>query len=83
LCGLGAEELTRNPPGVVTGSGTSPDGSRWIASRPDYLVPVAILSALFRGRMLGMLIDAHSTIEMLAELRWRQGPTDCSLRLAG
>jgi hypothetical protein len=27
----------------------------------DYLVPVEVLSALFRGRMLGMLIDAHAT----------------------
>ena len=45
---------------IVTGGGISPDGSRWIASRPDYLVPVEVLSALFRGRMLGMLIDAHA-----------------------
>src|SRR5262249_37024230 len=44
---------------IVTGGGISPDGSRWIASRPDYLVPVEVLSSLFRGRMLGMLIDAH------------------------
>src|SRR5262245_21438638 len=45
---------------IVTGGGISPDGSRWIASRPDYLVPVQVLSALFRGRMLGMLSDAHA-----------------------
>src|SRR5499427_8527481 len=45
---------------IVTGGGVSPDGSHWIASRPDYLVPVEVLSALFRGRMLGMLIDAHA-----------------------
>jgi Putative transposase len=45
---------------IITGGGISPDGSRWIASRPDYLVPVEVLSALFRGRMLGMLIDAHA-----------------------
>jgi len=45
---------------IVTGGGISHDGSRWIASRPDYLVPVEVLSALFRGRMLGMLIDAHA-----------------------
>ena len=45
---------------IVPGGGISPDGSRWIASRPDYLVPVEVLSALFRGRMLGMLIDAHA-----------------------
>jgi len=46
---------------IVTGGGISPDGSRWISSEPNYLVPVEVLSALFRGRMLGMLIDAHET----------------------
>ena len=46
---------------IVTGGGISPDGSRWITSRPDYLVPVEVLSALFRGRMLGKLMDAHAT----------------------
>jgi hypothetical protein len=45
---------------IVTGGGISPDGSRWISSEPNYLVPVEVLSALFRGRMLGMLIDAHA-----------------------
>jgi hypothetical protein len=45
---------------IVTGGGISPDGSRWIASRPDYLVPVEVLSSLFRGRMLGMLSKAHA-----------------------
>src|SRR5262249_33156624 len=44
---------------IVTGGGVSPDGSRWIGSRPDYLVPVEVLSSLFRGRMLAMLINAH------------------------
>src|SRR5499433_58860 len=45
---------------IVTGGGISPDGSRWVASRPDYLVPVEVLSSLFRGRMLGMLSKAHA-----------------------
>src|SRR5262245_23573906 len=45
---------------IVTGGGISPDGSRWIASRPDYLVPVEVLSSLFRGRMLAMLSKAHA-----------------------
>ena len=46
---------------IVTGGGISPDGSRWISSRPDYLVPVEVLSALFHGRMLGKLIKAHAS----------------------
>jgi hypothetical protein len=45
---------------IVTGGGISPDGSHWIPSRPDYLVPVEVLSALFRGRMLAMLSKAHA-----------------------
>ena len=49
---------------IVTGGGVSPDASRWIPSRPDYLVPVEVLSALFRGCMLGMLIDAHATARL-------------------
>jgi len=44
---------------IVTGGGISPDGSRWVGSQPDYLVPVEVLSSLFRGRMLAMLIEAH------------------------
>ena len=44
---------------IVTGGGISPDGSKWIGSRPNYLVPVEVLSALFRRRMLEMLKAAH------------------------
>ena len=58
---------------IVMGGGISPDGSRWIASRPDYLVPVEVLSALFRGRMLGMLIDAHAAAPAVL---WRL-PASC------
>ena len=45
---------------IVTGGGLSPDGSKWIGSSPDYLVPVQVLSALFRRRMLEMLQTAHA-----------------------
>jgi hypothetical protein len=45
---------------IVPGGGLSQDRSRWISSRPNYLVPVEVLSALFRGRMLAMLIEAHA-----------------------
>jgi hypothetical protein len=46
---------------IVSGGGISPDGSRWIGCRPNYLVPVEVLSALFRRRMLQMLIEAHDS----------------------
>ena len=44
---------------VVPGGGLSPDGSKWIASRPRYFLPVEVLSALFRRLFLEMLVAAH------------------------
>jgi Putative transposase/Transposase zinc-binding domain len=40
---------------VVPGGGLSPDGSRWIACRPDFFLPVRVLSRVFRGKFLGGL----------------------------
>jgi Putative transposase/Transposase zinc-binding domain len=44
---------------IVPAGGLSEDGGRWIAARPHFLVPVKVLSRLFRGRLLAMLADAH------------------------
>jgi hypothetical protein len=44
---------------IVPGGGLSPDGSRWIACRPNYFLPVEVLSALFRPLMLSGLRAAH------------------------
>jgi hypothetical protein len=44
---------------IVPGGGLSGDGQRWIAGRPDYLLPVLVLSRLFRGLVLSMLLEAH------------------------
>jgi len=44
---------------IVPGGGFSPDGSRWIACRPNYLLPVEVLSVLFRRLMLSSLRKAH------------------------
>jgi len=33
---------------IVPGGGITPDGSRWISSRPAFLLPVRVLSKLFR-----------------------------------
>jgi Putative transposase/Transposase zinc-binding domain len=44
---------------IVPGGGLSLDGSRWIACRPNYLLPVQVLSALFRRLMLSSLSKAH------------------------
>ena len=37
---------------IVTGGGLSTSRDRWIASRPNFLVPVRILSRVFRGKLL-------------------------------
>ena len=44
---------------IVPGGGISLDGSRWISSSDDYLLPVPVLSRMFRGKMLAMLKTAH------------------------
>ncbi len=44
---------------IVPGGGLSPDGTRWIAKRPDFFLPVRVLSALFRRLMLERLAAAH------------------------
>jgi hypothetical protein len=44
---------------VVPGGGLSQDGSKWIACRPRYFLPVEVLSALFRRLFLQMLLAAH------------------------
>jgi hypothetical protein len=44
---------------IVPGGGMSLDGTRWISSSEDYLLPVPVLSRMFRGKMLAMLKAAH------------------------
>ena len=43
---------------VVPGGGISPDGSRWIACRPGFFLPVRVLSIVFRGKFLALLRNA-------------------------
>ena len=45
---------------IVPGGGISRDGSRWIAKRSDFLLPVRVLSKLFRRLMIEKLIAAHA-----------------------
>ena len=40
---------------IVSGGGVGSDGERWIRSRADFLVPVRILSRVFRGKLLQAL----------------------------
>ena len=43
---------------VVPGGGLSPDGTRWIACRPGFFLPVRVLSRLFRRLFLEHLSEA-------------------------
>lgn len=45
---------------IVPGGGISPDGSRWIARKPHFFLPVLVLSKLFRRLMLEKLTAAHA-----------------------
>jgi hypothetical protein len=44
---------------IVPGGGLSPDGQRWISSRPAFLLPVRVLGKLFRRLFLTRLIALH------------------------
>jgi hypothetical protein len=46
---------------IVPGGGISPDGTRWVHSRESFLLPVAVLSQLYRGKFLAYLAEAART----------------------
>jgi len=45
---------------IVPGGGIAVDGQRWIGAAEDFLLPVPVLSRMFRGKMLAMLKGAHA-----------------------
>lgn len=40
---------------IVTGGGLDATGEHWISTRPDYFLPVRVLSSVFRGKLLQAL----------------------------
>lgn len=46
---------------VVPGGGLSPDGKRWVSCRPDFFLPVRVLSRLFRRLFLKYLQKAFDS----------------------
>src|SRR5450631_1634062 len=44
---------------IVPGGGISLDGSRWVQCKPNFFLPVRVLSRLFRGLFLAKLRAAH------------------------
>ncbi|MGE0630741.1 MAG: IS91 family transposase [Hyphomicrobiaceae bacterium] len=45
---------------IVPGGGISLDGNRWMSCRPDFFLPVRVLSRLFRRLFLEILDAAHA-----------------------
>ncbi len=48
---------------IVPGGGISLDGERWVSCRPGFLLPVRVLSRLFRRLFLEKLIAAHKQLQ--------------------
>jgi hypothetical protein len=46
---------------IVPGGGLARDGTHWISCKPNFLLPVRVLSKLFRRLMLEKLAAAHQT----------------------
>jgi hypothetical protein len=63
---------------VVPGGGLSPDGTRWVGSRPDYFLPAPVLSRVFRGKFLAGLRAAYAA----GRLRFAGGPAVPAAALA-
>src|ERR1700737_4358196 len=60
---------------IVPGGGLSMDHSRWISCKPNFLLPVRVLSKLFRRLMLEKLLAAHQAgrlrfLAPLSKKRW-------------
>jgi hypothetical protein len=56
---------------VVPGGGLSDDGTRWLPSRPDFLVPVKALSIVFRAKFRDAL-RAEGLLESVDPSAWRR-----------
>lgn len=56
---------------VVPGGGLSGDGTRWLPSRADFLVPVKALSILFRAKFRDRLRD-EGLLELADPSVWRR-----------
>jgi hypothetical protein len=55
------QQLTHHPHlhCIVPGGGPSSSGDRWVSCREDFLVPVRVLTRLYRGKYLAGLKDAY------------------------
>lgn len=49
---------------AVPGGGPTSDGVRWVGCRPEYFLPVRVLSRLFRGKLPASLQQPHAQGEL-------------------
>lgn len=49
---------------VIPGGGISPDGKRWVSCRDGFFLPVRVMSRMFRGKFLAMLVRAFEQNEL-------------------
>jgi hypothetical protein len=50
---------------VVTGGGLSPDGSRWISAGKKFFIPVKVMSALFKAKVLDYLKASYKAGDLV------------------
>jgi hypothetical protein len=69
---------------VVPGGGLAPDGSRWIACRPGFFLPVRVRSRVFRGKFLALLRSAfeRGRLSFHGKLAPLANPREFQLQLA-
>ena len=60
---------------IVPGGGLSSDGSKWVSTKPNFFLPVLVLSRLFRRLMLEKLSAAHAAGKL--QLIGRHAPLTC------
>jgi hypothetical protein len=67
---------------VVPGGGIAPDGSRWVSCRPGFLLPVRVLSRVFRGKFIDALKQARGKGKLIGveDNRAFDGLIDASVR---
>ena len=69
---------------IVPGGGLSPDASQWVACRPQFFLPVRVLSRVFRGKFLALLRAAfdQGRLAFHGELSHLADPREFQRRLA-
>jgi len=69
---------------IVPGGGLSFDGTHWVRCRPGFLLPVRVLSRLFRRLFLSRLADAYAAgrLSFLGELDGLRHPAAFAAHLA-